>query len=366
MDSGASLQLAPVPLIHSRRVIARGTRVSAYRLFRPWLFRLDPERAQTLALSALRLVPRSWGGGAADSPDASGLHLLGLRFPNRIGLAAGFDKSGRYLDEIGRLGFGFIEVGTVTPQPQSGHPRPNLFRLVEDCALINRMGFNNDGVATVVRRLERRRYRGVCGVNIGKNADTPLTLAARDYVTCLRAVYATADYVTVNISSPNTRGLRDLQESDALRQLLSELASARAALSGVHAKYVPLLIKLAPDLDEKALDSIGGVVREAGVDGVIATNTTTTRPASLLSSHAGEEGGLSGRPLHPLSISVIHALRSRLGAGFPIVGVGGITDVAAGRATLDAGADLLQLYSGLIYEGPGLVRELIDLSGTRT
>jgi dihydroorotate dehydrogenase len=289
----------------------------------------------------------------------AGADLLGLRFPNRIGLAAGFDKSARHLDELGQLGFGFIEVGTVTPRPQPGHPPPNLFRLVEDEALINRMGFNNDGVDAVVRRLERRRYRGICGVNIGKNADTPLAQSSRDYVTCLRAVYAAADYVTVNISSPNTPGLRQLQDSDALRHLLMELAAAREELAGRHRKRVPMLVKLAPDLDATSLEAIGPLLREFAVDGVVATNTTTTRPASLRSRHAAEAGGLSGQPLHSISIDVIRALRAQMGDNYPIIGVGGIASAEGGRSTFEAGADLLQIYTGLIYQGPGLVSDLV-------
>ena len=331
-----------------------------YRLLRPLLFRLDPERAQRVALTLLRplaTAKRLAQGG--DAPARSAISLLGLQFANRIGLAAGFDKSAQHLDELGALGFGFIEVGTVTPRPQRGNPPPNLFRLIEDRALINRMGFNNDGVVAVLRRLERRRYRGVCGVNIGKNADTPLAEASRDYVTCLRAMYAVADYVTVNISSPNTPGLRQLQDSDALRRLLLDVSAAREQLAGIHGKRVPLLVKLAPDLDAASLDSIAAVLRESAMDGLVATNTTTTRPISLRSAHAQEAGGLSGLPLHAMSIAAIQALRAHMGPTFPIIGVGGIASVDAGRATLEAGADLLQLYTGLIYEGPGLVAALV-------
>ena len=284
---------------------------------------------------------------------------MGLRFPNSVGLAAGFDKSGHYVDALAQLGFGFIEVGTVTPRAQPGNPPPNLFRLVEDRALINRMGFNNDGVEAAVRRLQKRRYRGICGVNIGKNFDTPLEKATDDYLACLRAVYATADYVTVNISSPNTPGLRDLQGEESLDQLLTELVNARETLSGIHRKRVPLLVKIAPDLDEPGLLSICRVLSRSGVDGVVATNTTTARPASLRSAHARESGGLSGAPLHAASVNVIEFLRARLGPAFPIIGVGGISSVEMARATRSAGANLIQLYTGLIYEGPRLVRRLI-------
>jgi dihydroorotate dehydrogenase len=329
-----------------------------YPLIRPLLFCLSPDLAHRVTMQALRVLSVARRHGAEGTTASAEVQLLGLRFANPVGLAAGFDKSGRYIDALAQLGFGFIEVGTVTPRPQAGNPPPNLFRLVEDRALINRMGFNNDGVEAVVRRLEKRRYRGVCGVNIGKNFDTPLEQAARDYVTCLRAVYATADYVTVNVSSPNTPGLRELQGAASLDRLLLELVDVREALSTVHSKRVPLLVKLAPDLDGASLDSICSVLLKFGVDGVVATNTTTTRPTSLRSRHASEAGGLSGAPLHPLSLRVIRALRARLGPEFPIVGVGGISSVETAHATFAAGANLIQLYSGFIYEGPGLISRL--------
>jgi dihydroorotate dehydrogenase len=309
-------------------------------------------------MGVLRVRALGAGAGIAQAPPGSGIELLGLRFANPVGLAAGFDKSGLYVDRVARLGFGFIEVGTVTPRPQPGNPPPNLFRLVEDEALINRMGFNNDGVEATVRRLEKRKYRGVCGVNIGKNFDTPLEQASSDYLKCLRAVYATADYVTVNISSPNTPGLRNLQSAEALDRLLLELVNAREQLSGVHGKRVPLLVKLAPDLDDANLDSICNVLKSSGIDGVVATNTTVTRPASLRSRHARETGGLSGLPLRPLSLRVVRELRARLGAAFPVIGVGGISSAESGRAMFDAGANLIQVYSGLIYEGPRLITDL--------
>ena len=330
-----------------------------YRLVRPLLFRLRPDRAHRIATGSLQLLTALRGGEAVARVHRAAHEVMGLRFPNAVGLAAGFDKSGRYVDALAQLGFGFIEVGTVTPRAQPGNPPPNLFRLVEDRALINRMGFNNDGVDAVVRRLEKRRYRGICGVNIGKNFDTPLDAAVNDYLTCLRAVYATADYVTVNISSPNTPGLRDLQGEASLDQLLTELVNARETLSSTHRKRVPLLVKIAPDLDEPALLSICRVLLQSGVDGVVATNTTTARPSSLRSAHASESGGLSGAPLHAASVSVIRLLRAHLGPAFPIVGVGGIGSVAAARATVSAGANLIQLYTGLIYEGPRLVSQLI-------
>ncbi len=287
---------------------------------------------------------------------------MALRFPNRVGLAAGFDKNARHVDSLGRLGFGFIEVGTVTPRPQPGNPRPNLVRLPADEALINRLGFNNEGAAAAARRLEARRYRGICGVNIGKNFDTPLEDSVKDYASCLRTVYGAADYVTVNVSSPNTPGLRGLQDPDALRPLLSELASLREQLQPIHGKRVPLLVKLSPDLSD---EQVGAVARELAalpVDGVVATNTTISRPESLLeAANVSETGGLSGRPLHSRSIAVVRTLRAVLGPGFPIVGVGGIVSPAYGLGMRHAGADLVQIYTGLIYRGPALVGELAEL-----
>jgi dihydroorotate dehydrogenase len=288
-----------------------------------------------------------------------GVHLMGLRFPNRVGLAAGFDKNAYDIDALGRLGFGFIEVGTVTPLPQPGNPRPNLFRLVPDEALINRLGFNNEGAEAAVRRLEARRYAGICGVNIGKNFDTPLEDSVKDYASCLRTVYGVADYVTINVSSPNTPGLRGLQDPIALRPLLLELANLREQLSSVHAKRVPLLLKLSPDLSDEQLLEVARELRELPVDALVATNTTIKRPGSLKSAAATETGGLSGRPLHSRSIAVLRSLRAAMGPNFPIIGVGGIASPENGIATRDAGADLLQLYTGLIYRGPALVRELL-------
>jgi len=350
------------------------------------LFSLDPHRAQSVALAALRLrnvfardeLERFVaGGGSADTGigrrsaagveaggaarGAAGVDLLGLHFPNRVGLAAGFDKNARDIDSLGRLGFGFIEVGTVTPRPQPGNPRPNLFRLPADEALINRLGFNNEGAAAVARRLEARRYRGICAVNIGKNFDTPLADSSKDYAACLRTVYGVADYVTINVSSPNTPGLRGLQDPDALRPLLLELASLREQLQPVHAKRVPLLVKLSPDLSAEQVALLARELIEMPVDGIVATNTTVSRPPGLKSAAAVEGGGLSGRPLHSRSVAVLRALREALGPNFPIIGVGGIVSPEQGAETRAAGADLLQLYTGLIYRGPALVTELLEM-----
>jgi dihydroorotate dehydrogenase len=363
-----------------------------YGLIRPLLFRLDPHRAQSVALTALRmrnvfvrdaLAEFVGGAGAAVVRDATassaatrpqpgdaggpvgtasaGVELMGLRFPNRVGLAAGFDKNAHDVDSLGRLGFGFIEVGTVTPRPQPGNPRPNLFRLPADEALINRLGFNNEGAAAAVRRLEARRYAGICGVNIGKNFDTSLEDAVKDYASCLRTVYAVADYVTINVSSPNTPGLRGLQDPGALRPLLLELANLREQLQPVHSKRVPLLVKLSPDLSDEQVLNVARELREMPLDGIVATNTTTTRPTSLKSAAATEGGGLSGQPLHSRSVTVLRSLRAAMGPSFPIIGVGGIMSPEHGIATRDAGADLVQLYTGLIYRGPALIRELLDI-----
>jgi dihydroorotate dehydrogenase len=297
----------------------------------------------------------------ARDPSFTGVDLLGLRFPNRVGLAAGFDKSAHDVDALGRLGFGFIEVGTVTPRPQPGNPRPNLFRLLEDEALVNRLGFNNEGADAAARRLAGRRYRGIIGVNIGKNFDTPLEDSVRDYASCLRTVYGVADYVTINVSSPNTPGLRGLQDPRALRPLLLELAGLREQLQPVHGKRVPMLVKLSPDLTDEQLEGIARELVEMPIDGIVATNTTVSRPDFLKSPRKSEVGGLSGRPLHQRSIAVLRALRSHLGPAFAIIGVGGILTPEQGAETRGAGADLLQLYTGLIYRGPALVRELLEL-----
>jgi dihydroorotate dehydrogenase len=298
--------------------------------------------------------------GAA-GPAHAGVNLMGLHFPNRVGLAAGFDKNAHDIDSLGRLGFGFIEVGTVTPRPQPGNPRPNLLRLPADEALINRLGFNNEGATAAARRLQARRYRGICGVNIGKNFDTPVEDSAKDYALCLRTVYGVADYVTINVSSPNTPGLRGLQHPGALRPLLLELADLREQLQPVHARRIPLLVKLSPDLSDDELAGVARQLVELPVDGVVATNTTISRPAALKSPRSVEAGGLSGRPLHPRSVAVVSTLRASLGADFPIVGVGGIVCPEQGAQTRAAGADLLQLYTGLIYRGPALIGELLDM-----
>jgi dihydroorotate dehydrogenase len=283
---------------------------------------------------------------------------MGLRYPNRLGLAAGFDKNGEAVDGIGRLGFGFIEVGTVTPRPQRGQAPPRLSRLPQAGALINRLGFPNDGAKAVAARLRHRRYRGIVGINIGKNASTPLADAARDYASCLEAVHDVCDYVAVNISSPNTPALRELHARTHLEPLLTTLLAARDRLRRGPARALPILLKLSPDLDDAALAEVAATVRAVGLDGVIAANTTVQRPGSTAGA-AGLRGGLSGAPLRAVALQMVAKLRDHLGASLPIVGVGGVDSPASARALRDAGADLVQLYTGLVYRGPSLVAECV-------
>jgi dihydroorotate dehydrogenase len=284
---------------------------------------------------------------------------MGIRFPNPVGLAAGLDKNGEYIDALARLGFGFIEVGTVTPRPQPGNPRPRMFRLPAARAVINRLGFNNDGVERLVENVKRARYRGVLGINIGKNADTPLARAADDYVACLRAVYPVASYVTVNVSSPNTRDLRSLQQGPALDDLLGALKSEQRQLTLRHSRHVPLTVKIAPDLDAGQLPALADALLHHHVDAVIATNTTTARDGVAGSPHAGEAGGLSGAPVTERSTRVLRELARILGSTIPVIGVGGIMSGVDARAKIAAGATLVQVYTGLIYRGPALVRECV-------
>jgi dihydroorotate dehydrogenase len=281
-----------------------------------------------------------------------------LHFPNRVGLAAGFDKNGLFVDALGALGFGFIEVGTVTPRAQPGQPRPRLFRIRAARALINRMGFPNDGAMVVAARLSRRTFPGVCGVNIGKNATTPLESAARDYVDCFRAVAPCADYVAINVSSPNTEGLRRLQEIEQLQPIVAAVIAEREQLLTATGRRVPLLVKLSPDLRQADFVNIARLVRQSALDGVIATNTTLRRDGVEHRWHA-RAGGLSGAPLRPLALQAVRLLRAELGGGVPIVAVGGISTAAHARGAIAAGANLVQVYTGLIYEGPSLVQRLL-------
>ena len=331
-----------------------------YGALQPLLMRLDPERAHALTLDLLRFAGRL---RLLRQPRASGssIERMGLEFANRVGLAAGFDKNAVCIDALGRLGFGFIEVGTVTPRPQPGNSRPRVFRLREARSVVNRMGFPNEGVEALTARLARRRYTGICGVNIGKNAATPIDEAGADYAACLKAVYARADYVALNISSPNTARLRELQQEARLAPLLESLLELRGRLAREHGRHVPLLVKLSPDLSDEELTATARIIATLGIEGVIATNTTTRRPNLEGQASAGEQGGLSGTPLLEQSLGAVRRLRAELGARAVIIGVGGIDSVAAARAMLAAGADLFQLYTGLVYRGPSLVRELASL-----
>ncbi|HSN33325.1 MAG TPA: quinone-dependent dihydroorotate dehydrogenase [Ideonella sp.] len=333
-----------------------------YALARPFLFGLDAERAHELTLAAIARLQntpaqRLWSQRRVDDP----VTLAGLRFPNRVGLAAGLDKNGRCIDGLGAMGFGFIEVGTVTPKAQPGNPKPRLFRLPEHTALINRLGFNNDGLDAFVANVRRahsfRATGGILGLNIGKNAATPIERAVDDYLLALDAVHAHADYVTVNISSPNTKDLRTLQADAALDALLGALRERREALALTAQRRVPMFVKIAPDLDASQVEAIAAALRRHAVDGVIATNTTVARDAVAGHPLAQQAGGLSGAPLAAASNRVIGALRAALGAGFPIIGVGGVVDAAQAVAKIEAGADLVQIYTGLVYRGPALVGE---------
>ena len=329
-----------------------------YSLLRPLLFRLTPEWAHHLTLGGLRLAHGA-GLSILYAPPAvhDPVQLLGLRFANRVGLAAGLDKNGEAIDAFAAMGFGFVEVGTVTPLPQSGNPQPRLFRLPQAQALINRMGFNNAGMDAFLRNVRRSRRAVPIGLNIGKNASTPLAQALDDYRLGLQGVYTAADYVSINISSPNTRDLRQLQSDSALDALLRGLAAERERLRQQHGRNVPMLLKIAPDLDDAGIDAIADQLQAHGMDGVIATNTTISREAVAGLHNAEESGGLSGAPLREASTRVIRRLRRRLGKDFPIIGVGGILSGADAVEKLRAGADLVQIYTGLIYQGPALVRE---------
>jgi len=333
----------------------------SYAFVRPALFALDAELAHHLTLGGLKGLQRLGIARAPRArPDQCARSVMGLTFPNPVGLAAGLDKNGAYIDALATLGFGFIEIGTVTPRPQPGNPRPRLFRLPETAAIINRMGFNNDGVDTLVENIQRSKWRGILGINIGKNFDTPLEHAANDYVSCLRKVYGLASYVTVNISSPNTQGLRDLQGADQLETLLAAVAQERMVLAGSYGRRVPLALKIAPDLDSTQIAVIADLVRTYEIDAVIATNTTIDRAGVAASPRASESGGLSGAPLAHRSTEVIRQLVAALGGKVPVIGVGGIMTPADARSKAAAGASLVQLYTGLIYSGPELVAQCID------
>lgn len=328
-------------------------------IIRPILFLFDPEIAHNLTFLILKYI--SWFLPSADAYNCNGTHpisIKNLNSANRLGLAAGLDKNGDYINELGKMGFGFIEVGTVTPRAQDGNPRPRLFRLKKNHAIINRMGFNNKGVDRLVDNLKRRKWQGVVGVNIGKNFDTPLEVASEDYLMCLKKVYSCADYIVINISSPNTKDLRQLQNSDPLRDLLSSVKLESEKLKLIANRDVPILVKIAPDLSEEEIKEICKIVIDIGIAGIVATNTTLDRSHLIEEAHIDEKGGLSGEPLFNRSLAVVRLVRESLGDDAIVVGVGGVSSAVKMKKMLDAGADLVQIYSGLIYKGPSIVKDL--------
>ncbi len=329
-----------------------------YNLVRKALFCFDAETSHELTLDLLgaggRLgLLKPFVKPVANNP----ITVMGLTFPNPVGLAAGLDKNGDYFNALGQLGFGFVEIGTITPRPQPGNPKPRMFRLPEYQGVINRMGFNNKGVEHLVEQVKRRKFQGVLGINIGKNFDTPVENAAQDYRLCMQAVYQYADYITVNISSPNTPGLRDLQFGDTLKELLAEVKEEQLAQEQLHGKYVPVAVKIAPDMDQVAVEQVAEVLLDSGLDGVIATNTTISREGVEDSPVSQEAGGLSGAPVRDKSTEVIRLLAQALQGKLPIIGVGGITSGRDAAEKIEAGASLVQVYSGFIYRGPELVGE---------
>lgn len=327
-----------------------------YQHIRDVLFRFDAETSHELSLDMLGAAERLRLLNLFTSKVPSNpVQVMGLSFDNPVGLAAGLDKNGDYFNALGALGFGFVEIGTITPRPQPGNPQPRLFRIPEAQAIINRMGFNNKGVDHLVAQVKKRRYNGILGINIGKNAVTPVENAVDDYLICLRKVYDYADYITVNISSPNTPGLRNLQFGDSLSQLLAPLKTEQSALHKATGRYVPIAVKIAPDMDEGEIHQVAGILLQEGMDGVIATNTTITRVGVEEYENGNETGGLSGLPVRDKSTYVIKTLNACLGGKLPIIGVGGILDGASAADKIRAGASLIQIYSGFIYEGPALI-----------
>lgn len=326
-----------------------------YSLIRPLLFGLDAERAHDLTLSILDYTPSF----LFKRPQGTPVNAMGLSFSHPVGLAAGLDKNGEHLDALAKLGFSFIELGTVTPRPQLGNPQPRLFRLPEAQAIINRMGFNNQGVDALVTHVKKARYKGILGINIGKNKDTSLNNASDDYLYCLRAVYQFASYVTINISSPNTPDLRQLQQGDYFAHLLTQLQNEQARLADHFQRHVPLLVKVSPDETDETIKQMTEVILSHGVEGIIATNTTCSRELVKQIAHAHEQGGLSGKPVTDLSNRCLRLIRHYVGDAITLVGVGGIDSCATAQEKLDAGASLVQVYTGLIYQGPSLVNDIV-------
>ncbi|MDV2080710.1 quinone-dependent dihydroorotate dehydrogenase [Marinobacter xestospongiae] len=332
-----------------------------YGLARNLLFRLPPEQAHGVSLRGLDLAHRlGLLKLAVDQVAPLPVEVMGLKFPNPVGLAAGLDKDADHVDALGALGFGFVEVGTVTPLPQPGNPQPRLFRLPEHQAIINRMGFNNQGLDHLLGQVDRMRYQGVLGINVGKNKATPDDEAELDYRKGIAAVYSRANYITVNVSSPNTPGLRDLQFGDALKRLLAAIKDEQTLQQQEQGRYVPIAVKIAPDMDDDGVRFVAQALREAGMDGVIATNTTIERQAVAGHALAAETGGLSGAPVRAASLRVIEGLYAELGESLPIIGVGGITDGAVAAEKIRAGAKLVQIYTGFIYRGPALIGECVE------
>lgn len=333
--------------------------MNMYELIRPLVFKIDPEQAHHLALNALKHAQKL-GLLPIVPADVRPTKLMGLDLPNPVGLAAGLDKNGECIQGLAALGFGFVEIGTVTPRPQDGNPKPRLFRVPEHLGVINRMGFNNLGIDNLIANVQKAEFTGVLGINIGKNATTPIEQAADDYLICLEKAYAHASYITVNISSPNTKNLRDLQQGDELTKLLSSLKNRQAQLHTQHGKYVPLAVKIAPDLDAQQIDEIAQIVLQTEIDGVIATNTTIDKSALGASPLAQEQGGLSGAPVREKSNAVLSALVAQLGDKVPVIGAGGILSGSHAKEKLDLGATAVQVYSGMVYRGTDLVRECLN------
>jgi dihydroorotate dehydrogenase len=335
--------------------------MNPYTLLRPAMFALDAETAHHLTLTSLQTAQRlGLMSLAASRPASDPRTVMGLTFPNPVGLAAGLDKNGEVIDALATLGFGFVEIGTITPLPQPGNPKPRLFRIPEAQGIVNRMGFNNEGVDALIENVKRSSFKGILGINIGKNAVTPIEKAADDYLICLRKVYEHASYVTVNISSPNTKNLRQLQGGDELDALLAQLKAEQENLAQQHGRYVPVAVKIAPDLDADQIRNIAALLMRHRIDGVIATNTTLSREGVEGLPHGNETGGLSGAPVRNKSTAVIRQLAAELQGALPIIGVGGILDGADAAEKMQAGAALVQIYSGLIYRGPALVAECAD------
>lgn len=332
-----------------------------YQLARSAMFMADAEKSHHFALGCLHKLQHTplqalWAQQVAAKP----VTVAGIEFPNPVGLAAGLDKNAECIDAFAQMGFGFIEVGTVTPRPQAGNDKPRLFRLPAADAIINRMGFNNKGVDYLVEQVKQARFKGVLGINIGKNKDTPNEQGKDDYIACMRKVYQYATYITVNISSPNTPGLRDLQFGDALLDLLQAVKNEQLDLASRHGKYVPVFVKIAPDMDAIAVEQVADTLLASKMDGAIATNTTLDKTVVAQLPHGNEMGGLSGQPVRQKSTEVVGQLRQQLGADFPIIGVGGIDSASAAGEKFAAGAQLVQVYTGFIYQGPALIKQIVN------